>query len=86
MSISFNLCSKYCDISENAILMSYSCYSQKPQPPLFTINSGRIKRYVSCGPISTTLSVKVQSQMSNVEMVISAGGTQVDQEYAVSKI
>ena len=30
--------------------------------------------------------LKMDSPMSNVEMVISAGGTQVDQEFAVSKI
>ena len=30
--------------------------------------------------------LKMHSRTSNVEMVISAGGTQVDQEFAVSKI
>ena len=30
--------------------------------------------------------LKVHSPMSNVEMVISAGGTQADREFAVSKI
>ena len=30
--------------------------------------------------------LKMHSRMSNVEMVISVGGTQVDQEFAVSKL
>ena len=30
--------------------------------------------------------LKMDSPISNVEMVISVGGTQVDQEFAVSKI